>query len=301
MYGPVLSVLSEEIVLLILLREPALELCRLANIRDHGSASLETVCILCLPALTSGARLQCAGCVNEHPGHALFSKDYQQHLPSHSNPLSSTSSGTGSSTRQPEAIVDDRRRHLSLVPRDSIISILIRVDVSSGHYRMLDLTVRCRTLLEFTNTQALAGAIGVAGRGVGTVLMVPWEKWGPANSRIQDHGSSSWGGHAGERHATARLSCITVRDFNPYRLRGALALFGVDGREVPLACGSMVKVVKEASVFRGDEFFCNDIETSLPYVETAIWYDGCYFIFIDENYLVIERWTAVSHVHLREY
>ncbi len=299
MYGPLLTVLPEEIILLIRLREPALELCRLANIGDRGSASLETVCILSLPALTSRACLQLAGSISEHPGHALFLKD-QQHLPPHSYPLPSTSSGTGSSTRQPEAMVDDRRRDLSFVPRDGIISIVMHINALSGRHRMLDLIVRCRTLLEFTSAQAQVGAMGVAGRGVGTVLVLPWETWGPANSRILEPGPFS-GALAGERRAIVLMSRITIRDFNPYRVRRTLALFGVAGREVLLACGSMVKVVKEASVSSGGECFCNDIETSLPYVETVSWYDGSQEVYMDENYLVVDVRTAVSHVHLREY
>ncbi len=197
-------------------------------------------------------------------------------------------------------MVDNRRHHLSLVPRDGIISIVMHVDALSGHHRMLDLTVRCRTLLEFTSAQAQVGAMGVAGRGVGTVLMLPWETWGPANSRILEPGSF-FGALAGERRATVPMSRITIRDFNSYRVRRALALFGVAGREVSLACGSVVKVVKEASVSGAGECFYNDIETSLPYVETVIWYGGCQDVYIDENYLVVDVRTAVSHVHLREY
>jgi len=68
------------------------------------------------------------------------------------------------------------------------------------------------------------------------------------------------------------MSRITMRDYNSYRVRRALASLGVAGREVTLACGSMVKVVKKASVYRGGECFYNDIETSLPYIETVTSY-----------------------------
>ena len=95
------------------------------------------------------------------------------------------------------------------------------------------------------------------------------------------------------------MSRITIRDYNPYRVRRALALLGVAGTEVTLACGSVVKVDKEASVYHGGEYFYNDIETNLPYVETVTSYDGCHDISMDENYLVAEVLTTVSHVHLR--
>jgi hypothetical protein len=60
-----------------------------------------------------------------------------------------------------------------------------------------------------------------------------------------------------------------MRDFNPYRVQRALALFGGMGREVMLECGSVIKVVKETSVYRGGEWFRDHIKTRLPYVETV--------------------------------
>ncbi len=265
------------------------------DIGDHEKASLETVCILFLPALTSKACVQWAGCTEEHPGHALFSKNHQHGLPPHSHPPLTTSSD--SSTEQLEGKVSARHRRLYSVSRDGIIHVVMQVNVLAGYHRMTDLIVRCRTLLEFTDVQAQAGPADVEGLGVRTTRMLPWETWGPTNSRILDHGSFTWGGLAGERYATALQSRITMRDFNPYRMRRALALFGVAGKEVTLACGSRVKVINETSVYRGGECFCNDIETSLPYVETVTSYNGCQDISMDENYLVVEVRTAVSRVH----
>lgn len=278
MYGSVLSLLSEGIILLIRLRDPALELCRLANIGDSGKASLETVCILTLPVLTSRACLQWANC----HCHGSESKNHLGHAPSST-----------------EGSVDARCRRLRFVFSDAIVNVGMRFKTLSGYDLMVELFVRRRTLLEFTNPEARVGATGVAGMGVGTVLMLPWETWGPANSRILDLDMHMQGWLSGERRATVLMRDITMRDYNPYRVRRALALLGVAGRETTLACGSVVKVVKEASVYRGGEIFCNDVETSLPYVETVTSYDGCYDISMDENYLVAEVLTEVSHVHLR--
>ena len=296
MYGSVLSVLSEEIILLIRLREPALELCRLTNIGDRGKASLETVCIFSLPTLTSRACLRGVDAIEEHPGHALFSKSHQQYLSSYSYPHLATSSGTDSSTR---IGARSHRLRLRSVPGDGIVYVMMHFNALSGYDRMVDLFVRRRTLLEFSDPQARVGRKGVAGTGVRTVPIIPWETWGPTNSRILDHDSLSWGDLSGERYATVLMSRITMQDFNPYRVRRALAVLGGAGREVTLGCGSMVKVVKEASVYRGGEFFLNDIETNLPYVETVTSYDGCHDFSMDENYLVAEVLTAVSRVHLR--
>jgi len=275
------------------MREPALELCRLANIGESGKASLETVCILSLPVLNSRACLRWVSCNQEHPGHALFSKNHQQHLSSHSYPHLTTSSGTDSSTCQPEGRAGARCRRPRFVPSDSIVNVVMHFNTLSGYDPMIDLLVRRRTLLEFTNPQARVGVTGVAGIGARTVLTFPWETWGPTNSRILDR-NSLWGWLSGERCAMVLMSRITMRDYNPYRVRRALASLGVAEREVTVACGSVVKVVKEASVYHGGECFCNDIETSLPYVETVISHDGCHDISIDENYLVAEVLTTAG-------
>ena len=295
MYGLELSVLSEEIILLIRPREPALELCRLANIGDSEKASLETICILSLPVISSNAWLQWVGTTEEKPDHALFSKNHQQHLSPHSHPLLTTTSGTGSSTLQPEGRIVARLRS---VTSDGIVNVVMQVNSSLDHCRLVDVVIRRRTLLEFATRQAQVGATDAPGLGVKTVLMLPWEAWGPTNTRILAKESYRCGGHSGERRATALMSRITMRDYNPHRVRRALTLLGGAGKEVTLACGSVVKVVKEASVYPGGECFCDDIETSLPYVETVTSYDRCDDISMDESYLVAEVFTTVSHVHL---
>jgi len=44
-----------------------------------------------------------------------------------------------------------------------------------------------------------------------------------------------------------------------------------------------MKVVTETSTYRGGEWFCGDIESSLPYVETVTQYPVCEGIFMDED------------------
>ena len=297
MYSSALSVLSEEIVLLVRQREPALELCRLSNIDDCEKASLEMVRILSLPVLTASTSLWWAVCFNEHPGHVLFSKNHQ--LPPY--PFLSSSSGLSRASQQPEGRIDIHHQ-LHSVPADGIVVVLMHFNQLSGISRMFDLTVRGHTLLEFFNAQAQAGA---AGTGVGTVLAVPWEKWGPNKAHILEHDSLMCGGSLiGERRATVVPMSITIRDYNPFRVQRALELFGGAGNEVTLECGSVVKVVKEKLVYRGGvsgECFCSDIETSLPYVKTVVPYNWCDEILMDKDNLVVvvrTEVTEVSHVYV---
>ena len=235
--------------------------------------------ILSLPELTTTSTSACLRwvmCLGERPGHALFSKSHQQHPPSRPYPLLSSNSSSGTET--------------------GLSTVVMRVNRLSGYFRTIDLTVRCRTLLKFANINKPAGA--TVGSRAETAL--EWEKWGPVNTRILEHDSLTWGSLVGERRATVGQvlpTRITMRDYNPFRVRRALEMLasrGAEpGQEVKLECGSAVKVVKEMSSYRGGEWFCDDIETSLPYVETITPYPRCEGIFMDEDNLLAEVRTEV--------
>jgi len=257
--------------------------------------------------LTISASLRWVTCFCEHPGHALFSKYRRQHPPSQLHPLLTTNSGsgreTGSSTGgQPEGRIGARRR-LRSVPRDGIISVVMQVNGLSGYFRTIDLTVRRRTLLEFVdiNNTPASGTTAETGTGTGIESALEWEKWGPINTRILEHDSLTWGSLVGERRATVGQvlpTGITMRDYNPFRVRRALEMLASrgagPGKEVKLECGSVVKVVKEMSSYRGGEWFCDDIETSLPYVETITPHLGYEGIFMDEDNLLAEVRTEAG-------
>jgi hypothetical protein len=289
----VLSVLSDEIVLLIRLGEPALELCRLANI-GRPDASLETACILFLPKLTMSASLSWATCFGEHPGHGLFSKS--RCTDSVGAPVFPSTFMSARCPPPPEG--RDPRRQLRPVPADGIVSVVMDALGLSGNFRMMDLIMRRRSLLAFTNNKPAGAAAGAkAGKGEGVVPAVPWEEWGPKNTRVLEHDSLTWGALDGERRATVgRLppTRITMHDYNPFRVRRVLARTGGPGNEIELECGSVMKVVAEKSVCRKGEWFVDDIESSLPYVETVTPYTECERVFMDENNLLAEVRTEVS-------
>jgi hypothetical protein len=286
--------LSDEILLLIRPGEPALELCRLTNI-GRPDASLETVCILSLPKLTKRACLRWATCYGEHPGHGLFSKSLRVSAPDSVGALVFPS--TFMSTRRPPPPEGwGPRQQLRSVPADGIVSVMMELHGLWGYVRTNHLTVRCRSLLAFTNNKSAE-----AGEGEGTVPTVPWEEWGPKNTRVLEHNSHTWGTLVGERRVTVGHELpprITVRDYNPFRVRRALARTGGPGNEIKLECGSIMKVVDEKSVYhKGEgEGFVNDIESSLPYVETVTPYPGCEGVFMDEDNLLVEVRTEVSIV-----
>jgi hypothetical protein len=88
---------------------------------------------------------------------------------------------------------------------------------------------------------------------------------------------------------------ITMRDYNLFRVRCALEMLASrgagPGKEVKLECGSVVEVIEEMSSYRGGEWSCDDIQTSLPYVETITPYLGCEGISMDEDDLLAEVHT----------
>ena len=65
-----------------------------------------------------------------------------------------------------------------------------------------------------------------------------------------------------------------------------------------LECGSVVKLVKESSVYRGGQWFYV-IETSLPYVEAVTLYDGIfnYYLWMMIIFWWMEVHAKVSYVH----
>ncbi|KAI0271302.1 hypothetical protein BC834DRAFT_858759 [Gloeopeniophorella convolvens] len=261
-YGSVLSVLSEDIVLLVRLNEPALELCRLSHIVER-KPTLETVCTLSLPSLVSTARMQWATCFGEHPGHALFSRQHPPPSNRHTHP----------------------RRHLRSVPENGIISVVMHIHNASGGFRTVDLSVHCRTLLAHAPPHR-------------PMHHVRWEDWGPPCTRILEHRSLTWGSLVGERRATVGRRAatglsnmpveLTLRDYNPYRVGLALERTGALDQLVELESGTVIRVVTEPSVFPKDDFFRSKLETRMPYVETITTYPGCEGIFMDEDNLLAE-------------
>jgi hypothetical protein len=281
-YGSVLSVLSEEVILLVRLRDPALELCRLTDIGTPNQ-SLETVCILSLPGLLPGACLRWATCFGEHPGHALFSKISKKcDSPDGENPSSLLSQG------RPRY---QSKRHLRSIPSDGIVSVVMHIHSKSGYFRTVDLSVRCRTLLAFA-----AGNVPEVVEGGPRV--VPWEDWGPEGTRILEHDSHTWGSLVGERRATVGqkrlVARITMRDYNPFRLALALARLGGPNLETEFPSGCKMKVVTAPSSYNAGDLFSHRVETRLPFVETVTPYPRCEGIFMDEDHLLVEVRTEVS-------
>jgi hypothetical protein len=67
----------------------------------------------------------------------------------------------------------------------------------------------------------------------------------------------------------------------------------VRGNEIKLECGSVMRVVDETSVYRKGGWIVDDIESSLPHVETVTPYPRCKDVLMDEDNLLAEVRTEV--------
>jgi hypothetical protein len=106
---------------------------------------------------------------------------------------------------------------------DDIVAVQMHLCQLYDDFHVFDLTLRRRTLLEFSSPQAQAGAAGAGtGTGVGTAVAVGWEKWGPNKAHILEHlehdSPMCRGSLIGERCATVLLRHILIRDYNWFRV-----------------------------------------------------------------------------------
>lgn len=103
--------------------------------------------------------------------------------------------------------------------------------------------------------------------GVDDAPPVPWEEWGPENTRwgdVDDDFSRWITITAGQREVMLKDGKFVVKDYNPYAVRRALAELA---RTVNGEGASRVRVVIEPTVTVGRTHFTSNIETYLPYVE----------------------------------
>jgi hypothetical protein len=252
--------ISNDVLALIQLDPPGIELCRVSNMKkgeggeggdggatnDRGSQNdgphMDKLCTLLLPPLRqqrdgtgSCAHVLWVFCVGEHPGHQTFSRgpwpEYR------GAPLG-------------------RRPMFRQSTKDSIVSVMICILGCEGESRTFEVVVRCATLLAYadgarmvpTATAAVAAdaeswngggdgrsASAQAQAGVGDANAdndagvgtdddsVPWDAWGPRATAVSDDEHVEWSYLLGERRATIEqgVDQICIRDYNPYRIRQA--------------------------------------------------------------------------------
>ncbi|KAI0271301.1 hypothetical protein BC834DRAFT_435730 [Gloeopeniophorella convolvens] len=258
-YGSIPTMISADVFALVRLNPPAIELCRISGMAS-AEPRMERLRALCLPPLREGAVTDWAVCVSEHPGHQAFSRGpwapYRRAAP---------------------------RRQFRIAAEDSIVSVVMQLRAGAEHrVRICDVVVRCRTLL----AHAHAGAD------------VPWAEWGPLRTRMTDHLAVVWNDLLGERRAMVcepegSRPTIRIQDFNAHRVREARMRKEKGADDACTSPGASeadnhTEVVTGISEFAAGEWFCEDVKTSLPYVDTWVKKPGCKAIYMEQDQLLVQ-------------
>ena len=246
--------ISKDVLALVQVDPPGIELCRLSNIQIEGEAEaggdgdgddgaggtargrgsrsdgprLDKLCTLLLPPLrerrdgsaaatTTGARcahINWAFCAGEHPGHSTFSR------------------GPWPEYRRAPL---GRRWMFRQSTRESIVSVVMEITGCDGQVRTFDVVVRSATLLAYADAARVGPAATASSNDDGQSQVqvvvgeanagVPWDAWGPRGTAVSDHTHVGWRYLLGERRATLEQGGrqIRIRDYNPYRIWQARA------------------------------------------------------------------------------
>jgi hypothetical protein len=329
--------ISNDVLSLVQLDPPGIELCRISNRKkeegegeggggDGGATNsrdsrnygpcLDKLCTLLLPPLRqrqdtgARARVAWAFCSGEHPGHQMFSRGA---WPERRTPLG-------------------RRQMFHQLMKDSILKVMMYVMGCEGQSRAIDVVVRCATLLTYADgahvvppaTATVASdAESSDGDGDGRSASadndakggtgddgVPWDAWGPRATAMSDreYDWEIWSHLLGERMSTIENIFgqfeprISIRDYNPYRIRQARASMmakgpaghggedshgeeeGDEGEGIAHTLHPKgTRRIIESSTIRGGDCFQEDITTALAHLDVEVDVPGCTAIFMEQN------------------
>jgi hypothetical protein len=350
--------ISKDVLALVQLDPPGIELCRISNMgkevedeaageegsgtsgdRDSGATNdnsrgrsgrsdgrprMDKLCTLLLPPLRkerggTGARVNWAFCVGEHPGHQTFSRgpwpEYRR------APLG-------------------RRHMFRQSTKDSIVSVVMEVEGCERRCRTFEFVVRCAALLAYADAARVvvptatvaADGDGESSNGDGddrsasvqaeaqAQVMVDdinaeggvlWAAWGPRATALSDQTLVGWRYLLGERRATIEQGVhrIRIRDYNPYRIRQAKASMVAKGLErhewrdshedegedssdegegvVDPFYPHGTRRITESRTTRARDGFEEDVRTALPYLDVAVDVPGCREFYMEQDQVLV--------------
>jgi hypothetical protein len=271
--------ISNDVLALIQLDPPGIELYRVSYIRNEGEEGatnsrhhsnrndgprMDRLCTLLFPPLrqqrdgtSASASVFTAFCVGEHLCHQTFSSET---LPEyHRAPL-----GRGQIFRQST--------------RDSVLSVVMGIVGCDYGLCNFEVVVRCDTLLSYADgvpvvpTAAVVGDINVKDGNENDAVL--WDAWGPRATSVTSlgpPGQVGWRNLFGERRATIENGIqIRIRDYNSYRIRQAR-----DSNIGPSPDQSGTLRIVENTTIQGEEWFEEDVTTALPYLDIMVDVWGC--------------------------
>jgi hypothetical protein len=270
-YGAV-HMISNNVLALIQLDPPGIELCRVSNIRNEGEEGatnrsrddgprMDRLCTLLFPPLRqqrdgtgASASVSTAFCAEKHSGHQTLS--WEPCSECHRGPL-----GCGQIFHQSA--------------RDSVVCVVIGIVGCGGRLCNFEVVVRCDTLLSYADevhvvpTAAVVGDVNAKESNENGVVL--WDAWGPRATSVTALVSTpmGWRNLFGERMATIEYGGqIRIRDYNSYRIWQAR------DSNVGLDQNGICRIV-ESSTIRGGEWFEEDVTTVLRYLDIVVDVRGC--------------------------
>jgi hypothetical protein len=285
--------ISEDILALVQLNPPGIEMCRVSNMKEDLSGNgphMNKLCTLLLPPLQDGAHTDWAVCMGQHPGNQKFSRgpwpEYR-HAPPH--------------------------RQFRLSKWDSIVSVMIQVTGKEGRVRIYDMVVRCATL--FAQATAAAAAEGRTSPSSNGGRVVPWAEWGPQATCMTDRSHVGWNDLLGELRVMIDASGLRIRisDYNPYRIRQAAVAAAAASAASSMPTkrhhggrrtrGAYVdqesdddkhrkpnrypRIINKTSTIQAGEWFQDDVVTTLPYMDVVVYIPGCRAIHMQQDQLLL--------------
>ena len=284
--------ISSDLLALIQLDPPGIELCRLTNMQNEGEEGttnsshhssqndgpgMDRLCMLLFPPLRpqrddgigTGTRVYTGFCVGRNSSHQTFSREPWPEY--HHEPL-----GHSQIFRQST--------------RDGVISVVMGIEGCGAHLRNFEVVVRCDTLLSYADGVHVVPPASVVGdvdaKEGNEDDVVPWDAWGPRATTFTgwDITPVGWRNVFGERMAMIEKGGqIRIRDYNSYRIRQAR------DSNVGLDQNGTRRIV-EGSTTRGGEWFDEDVTTVLPYLDIAVdalGCKGCREIYLDQDEVLL--------------
>jgi len=233
--------------------------------------------------------------------------------------------------------------------KDSIVSVTMLIMGCEGRMRTFEVVVRCATLLAYADgaqvvptstttaespngagdgqsasAQAAVGDTAADDNANAEVSIgddcVRWDVWGPRATAVSDLTHVGWRYLVGERRVTIEqgASQICIRDYNPYRIRQAMASMvaakGLAGDNLgdsheeegtantPHPKGT--RRITEGGTIRGGEWFQDDVTTSLPHLDSEVDVPGCRAIYMEQDKILLrvdnlDKVSGISRCDLR--
>ena len=238
--------ISKDVLALVQIDPPGIELCRLSNIQKEAEAEgssggdgggngvggggdddahgrgnrsdgprMDKLCTLLLPPLLERRDGAGTGTTRARINWAFCAGEHPGHP--------TFSRGPWPEYRRAPL---GRRRMFRQSTRESIVSVVMEITGCEGRMRTFEVIVRSATLLAYADAAGVgptAADATVAVVGGETDAGVPWDAWGPRATAMSGHMHVGWRYLLGERRATLDSERIRIRDYNPYRIRQARA------------------------------------------------------------------------------